>query len=106
MNAASQGKLIVIDKYLADGGNPNVHDEVHMLPCVAVNQMHSQHTASHYLQYFKTFQLKRTALHRASVEGHTAVVQALLEKGADINFQDQVRHAGTWLVCKDDDEIG
>lgn len=28
MNAASQGKLKVINKYLADGGNPNVHDEV------------------------------------------------------------------------------
>lgn len=28
MNAASQGKLTEIDKYLADGGNPNVHDEV------------------------------------------------------------------------------
>lgn len=32
MNAASQGKLSVIDKYLADGGNPNVHDEVRS-PC-------------------------------------------------------------------------
>lgn len=28
MNAASQGKLNEIDKYLADGGNPDVHDEV------------------------------------------------------------------------------
>ncbi|XP_074501910.1 uncharacterized protein ankrd2 [Sebastes fasciatus] len=71
MNAASQGKLIVIDKYLADGGNPNVHDE-----------------------------LKRTALHRASVEGHTAVVQALLEKGADINFQDQLGSWAIHWACR------
>lgn len=28
MNAACQGNLEAIDKYLADGGNPNVHDEV------------------------------------------------------------------------------
>uniref|UniRef100_A0A3B4TY22 Ankyrin repeat domain-containing protein 2-like n=1 Tax=Seriola dumerili TaxID=41447 RepID=A0A3B4TY22_SERDU len=55
MNAATQGKLNVIDKYLADGGDPNVHDE-----------------------------LKRTALHRASLEGHATVVQSLLEKGADL----------------------
>lgn len=32
MNAASQGKLDVIEKYLADGGNPDVHDEV-CSPC-------------------------------------------------------------------------
>lgn len=50
--------------------------------------------------------MKRTALHRASLEGHAALVQMLLEKGADINFKDQVRHTGTLLVCKDDGEIG
>lgn len=31
MNAATKGKLNVVDKYLADGGNPNVHDEVFSL---------------------------------------------------------------------------
>ncbi|XP_042357944.1 ankyrin repeat domain-containing protein 2 [Plectropomus leopardus] len=71
MNAASQGKLNVIDKYLADGGNPNVHDE-----------------------------LKRTALHRASLEGHTAVVQILLEKGADINFKDQLGSRAIHWACR------
>lgn len=43
MKAARQGKLDVIDKYLDDGGNPNVHDEV-CSPCVSVNQIHLQHT--------------------------------------------------------------
>ncbi|XP_035519782.1 ankyrin repeat domain-containing protein 2 [Morone saxatilis] len=71
MNAAGQGKLNVIDKYLADGGNPNVHDE-----------------------------LKRTALHRASLEGHTAVVQMLLEKGADINFKDQLGSRAIHWACR------
>ncbi|KAM6922246.1 uncharacterized protein ankrd2 isoform 2-T2 [Lycodopsis pacificus] len=71
MNAASQGKLNVIDKYLADGGNPNVHDE-----------------------------LKRTALHRASLEGHTAVIQTLLEKGADINFKDQLGSRAIHWACR------
>ncbi|KAI3363201.1 hypothetical protein L3Q82_011830, partial [Scortum barcoo] len=71
MNAARQGKLDVIDKYLADGRNPNVHDE-----------------------------LKRTALHRASLEGHTALVQMLLVKGADINFKDQLGSRAVHWACR------
>lgn len=34
MTAAAQGKLEVVDEYLADGGSPNVHDEVRL----AVNE--------------------------------------------------------------------
>nr|XP_046258057.1 ankyrin repeat domain-containing protein 2 isoform X2 [Scatophagus argus] len=71
MNAASQGKLNVIDKFLADGGHPDVHDE-----------------------------LKRTALHCASLEGHTAVVQLLLGKGADINFKDQLGSRAIHWACR------
>ncbi|KAF3708244.1 Ankyrin repeat domain-containing protein 2 Skeletal muscle ankyrin repeat protein [Channa argus] len=71
MNAASQGKVNIIEKYLADGGNPNVHDE-----------------------------LKRTALHRASVEGHAGVVQMLLEKGADINFKDRLGSRAIHWACR------
>ncbi|XP_030298333.1 ankyrin repeat domain-containing protein 2 [Sparus aurata] len=71
MNAASQGKVNVIEKYLADGGNPNLHDE-----------------------------LKRTALQRASLRGHTAVVQMLLEKGADINFKDQLGSRAVHWACR------
>ncbi|XP_060895741.1 ankyrin repeat domain-containing protein 2 isoform X2 [Labrus mixtus] len=71
MNAASQGKLSLIEKYLADGGNPNAHDE-----------------------------LNRTALQRASLQGHTAVVQMLLEKGADINFKDQLGSRALHWACR------
>lgn len=38
MNAASQGNLNEIDKYLAHGGNPNVHDEV-CSPCLTIKLM-------------------------------------------------------------------
>lgn len=41
MYAAGQGKLNVMDKYLADGGNPNAHDEV-FSPCVPVKQIQLQ----------------------------------------------------------------
>ncbi|KAL6101839.1 ankrd2 [Pungitius sinensis] len=71
MSAASQGRLNVVDKYLADGGNPNVHDE-----------------------------LKRTALHRASLEGHTQVIQTLVEKGADVNFKDQLGSRAIHWACR------
>ncbi|XP_044229377.1 ankyrin repeat domain-containing protein 2 [Thunnus albacares] len=71
MNAASQGKLDTIDKYLANGGNPDVHDE-----------------------------LKRTALHRASMVGHTAVIQMLLENGAEINFKDQLGFRAIHWACR------
>uniref|UniRef100_UPI0037E7A510 ankyrin repeat domain-containing protein 2 n=1 Tax=Semicossyphus pulcher TaxID=241346 RepID=UPI0037E7A510 len=71
ISAASQGILNVIDKYLAEGVSPNVHDE-----------------------------LKRTALHRASLQGHTAVVQMLLEKGADINFKDQLGSRALHWACR------
>lgn len=99
MNAASQGKLNTIDKYLSDGGNPDAHDEVYT-PCVAAKKIHFNgiNFIPTYNVYISNFQFKRTALHRASMEGHTAVIQMLLENGTDINFKDRVRHAGALFV--------
>ncbi|CAJ1067631.1 ankyrin repeat domain-containing protein 2 [Xyrichtys novacula] len=71
MNAASQGNRSAIERFLADGGDPDVHDE-----------------------------LKRTALHRASLQGHTAVVEMLLGKGADINFKDQLGSRALHWACR------
>ncbi|XP_026046953.1 ankyrin repeat domain-containing protein 2 [Astatotilapia calliptera] len=71
MNAASECKLDIIDRYLEDGGNPNAHDE-----------------------------LKRTALHRACLEGHAPVVQMLLGKGADINLKDQLGSRAIHWACR------
>ncbi|XP_030011813.1 ankyrin repeat domain-containing protein 2 isoform X3 [Sphaeramia orbicularis] len=71
MNASSQGDLKVIDQYLSDGGNPDVHDE-----------------------------LKRTALHLASMEGNSAVVQMLLDRGADINFKDRLGSRALHWACR------
>nr|XP_046213408.1 ankyrin repeat domain-containing protein 2 isoform X3 [Oncorhynchus gorbuscha] len=61
MKAATQGKLKVVEKYLEDGGDPNFSDE-----------------------------LRRTALHFASIEGHSTIIQKLLEKGANINSKDRL----------------
>lgn len=35
-------------------------------------------------------QFRRTALHRASLEGHTEILEKLLESGATMDFQDRV----------------
>lgn len=36
-------------------------------------------------------QFHRTALHRASLEGHTDILQKLLDSGATVDFSDRVR---------------
>lgn len=36
-------------------------------------------------------QFHRTALHRASLEGHTDILQKLLDSGATVDFRDRVR---------------
>lgn len=50
-------------------------------------------------------QFHRTALHRSSLEGHTDILQKLLESGATVDFRDRVRpdparvHAGLSLLA-------
>ena len=40
-----------------------------------------------------------TALGLACMKGHTAVAELLLDGGANINFQDRVRHAVLSHIC-------
>ncbi|KFP89516.1 Ankyrin repeat domain-containing protein 2, partial [Apaloderma vittatum] len=60
LRAAVQGKMHIIEKFLADGGPP---DTCHWSP-----------------------QFHRTALHRSSLEGHTDILQKLLDSGATVDF--------------------
>ncbi|CAL8256447.1 unnamed protein product [Lota lota] len=71
LNAAIRGKQQVVEKYLCDDGNPNVCDK-----------------------------LGRTALHRASIEGHLTVVQSLLEKGADVHCKDRLDSRPIHWACR------
>ena len=127
LRAAVQGKIRVIEKFLADGGPPDTCDEVaspmatgrpapvpchHAPPCLCPAAMphHArwqglgpprrgwgygwaglggdgsihQHSAS-------SLQFHRTALHRSSLEGHTDILQKLLDSGATVDFRDRVR---------------
>uniref|UniRef100_A0A493TQS5 4-hydroxy-2-oxoglutarate aldolase, mitochondrial n=1 Tax=Anas platyrhynchos platyrhynchos TaxID=8840 RepID=A0A493TQS5_ANAPP len=71
LRAAVQGKIRVIEKFLADGGSPDTCDEFH-----------------------------RTALHRSSLEGHTDILQKLLDSGATVDFRDRLDCTAVHWACR------
>lgn len=92
LRAAVQGKIHVIEKFLADGGSPDTCDEVARGAPVCFGSRwrargggHGQPATRHLAPQFH-----RTALHRSSLEGHTDVLQKLLDSGATVDFRDRV----------------
>ncbi|NXK52446.1 ANKR2 protein, partial [Chauna torquata] len=71
LRAAVQGKIRVIEKFLADGGSPDTCDEFH-----------------------------RTALHRSSLEGRTDILQKLLDSGATVDFRDRLDCTAVHWACR------
>ncbi|XP_034989925.2 ankyrin repeat domain-containing protein 2 [Zootoca vivipara] len=71
LKAAVQGKVHVVDKFLADGGSPNTCDE-----------------------------FRRTALHRASLEGYTEIAEKLLAHGATVDFRDRLDSTAIHWACR------
>ncbi|XP_062436195.1 ankyrin repeat domain-containing protein 2 [Rhea pennata] len=71
LRAAVQGKIRVIEKFLADGGSPDTCDEFH-----------------------------RTALHRSALEGHMDVLQKLLDSGATVDFRDRLDCTAMHWACR------
>lgn len=121
LRAAVQGKMHVIEKFLADGGSPDTCDEVASLAatgCSLACCMPPRPTAMPHHACGEGWdpwdraggttrlgrggclclpmcppvpQFHRTALHRSSLEGHMEILQKLLDTGATVDFRDRVR---------------
>uniref|UniRef100_A0A3Q2WB33 Ankyrin repeat domain 2 n=1 Tax=Haplochromis burtoni TaxID=8153 RepID=A0A3Q2WB33_HAPBU len=92
MNAASECKLDIIDRYLEDGGNPNAHDERTALhrACLEGHAPVVQMLLGKGADINLKDQLGSRAIHWACRGGNLTVVEVLKSHGADLNVRDKL----------------
>ncbi|XP_028324354.1 ankyrin repeat domain-containing protein 1 [Gouania willdenowi] len=71
LNAVSDNKMSLVEKFLQDGGNPN--------------------TADHF---------ERTALHKASFKGNVEIMKKLLQAGAQLERRDKLEATAVHWACR------
>ncbi|KAM9848156.1 uncharacterized protein ACBR49_009437 [Aulostomus maculatus] len=71
LTAAMDNKMPLVEKYLSDGGNPDVADH-----------------------------FQRTALHKASFKGHVEVMKRLLDAGAAFEQRDKLEATAVHWACR------
>ncbi|XP_034041364.1 ankyrin repeat domain-containing protein 1-like [Thalassophryne amazonica] len=71
LTATLDNKLSVVDKYLKDGGDPNVVDH-----------------------------FQKTALHKAAFKGHVEIIEMLLQAGATIETKDKLEATAVHWACR------
>ncbi|GAB0192135.1 ankyrin repeat domain-containing protein 2 [Grus japonensis] len=100
LRAAVQGKMHVIEKFLADGGSPDTCDEGLGPQGWGYGWAGLRWDGSVCQCGTSSSQFHRTALHRSSLEGHTDILQKLLDSGATVDFRDRLDCTAMHWACR------